>query len=57
MTTSQYDYGIGTETSRPVLLESTLEQALDRLERLQKRYGERLIIWRRPRPEWEIIPD
>lgn len=57
MTTSQYDYGIGTETSRPVLLESTLEQALDRLERLQKRYGERLIIWRRPRPEWEVIPD
>ena len=58
MNQTEYDYGIGTATSPPILLEPTLARAEARLERLQPRYGEEsLVIWRRPRPAWEPIPE
>jgi hypothetical protein len=55
MTETDYEYGIGTRDVEPILRTCTLERAQERLDKLQPKVGEPLVIWRRQRPEWEML--
>lgn len=58
METIRYEYGVGTETTTPIIMYRTKEQAEEKMKRLQERYPLTwpLVIWRRPISAWERVP-